>query len=180
MKLYSYVVDHDTGYAPNPFYGLCTLACCKFSKTGLRRNIVELAKNGDWVVGTGGVGKRSSGHGKIIYAMQVTETIPFADYCNSPKFRKREDAGKNSPNETWRRALISKNFFYFGCNAVKIPKRFSEIVCGRGFKRHFTETFMQKFVTWIKTHKRGKSGQPCALENKKSSAKSNKKPRGKC
>ncbi|MBW2740862.1 MAG: hypothetical protein JRE64_18905 [Deltaproteobacteria bacterium] len=25
-KLYSYVVDHDYGYAPNPFDGYCTLA----------------------------------------------------------------------------------------------------------------------------------------------------------
>ena len=27
--LFSYVVATDSGFAPNPFFGLCTLACCK-------------------------------------------------------------------------------------------------------------------------------------------------------
>ncbi len=55
-KLYSYVVDHDYGYAPCPFGG-CTLAKCKYGtikcKTGTRRNIVELAEEGDWIAGLG-------------------------------------------------------------------------------------------------------------------------------
>lgn len=29
MKLFSYIVTHDAGFAPNPFWGYCTLACCK-------------------------------------------------------------------------------------------------------------------------------------------------------
>ena len=29
MKLYSYIVARDFGFAPNPFYGFCTLATCK-------------------------------------------------------------------------------------------------------------------------------------------------------
>ena len=29
MTLYSYIVKHDNGFAPNPFHGFCTLACCK-------------------------------------------------------------------------------------------------------------------------------------------------------
>ena len=101
MKLYSYVVDHDTGYAPNPFGGLCTLACCKYSKTGRRRNIVELAEVGDWIVGTGGRNEtKSAGPGRIIYAMKVVKTIPFADYCRFSRFRGRCDAGKPSPKRT--------------------------------------------------------------------------------
>ena len=28
-KLYAYVMTYDTGFAPNSFYGVCTLACCK-------------------------------------------------------------------------------------------------------------------------------------------------------
>jgi hypothetical protein len=43
MKLYSYVVTHDTGFSPNPFWGCCTLADCK---PAIRRT----AKIGDWVV----------------------------------------------------------------------------------------------------------------------------------
>ena len=51
MKLYSYIVARDFGFAPNPFYGFCTLATCK-------PKIREHASVGDWVVGTGA---RSSG-----------------------------------------------------------------------------------------------------------------------
>ena len=29
MKIYSYIVKRDYGFAPNPFYGYCTLATCK-------------------------------------------------------------------------------------------------------------------------------------------------------
>ena len=29
MIVYEYVMKCDTGFAPNPFYGTCTLACCK-------------------------------------------------------------------------------------------------------------------------------------------------------
>ena len=29
LKLYSYVIARDFGFAPNPFYGFCTLATCK-------------------------------------------------------------------------------------------------------------------------------------------------------
>ena len=29
MRVFSYIVTHDTGYAPNPFHGFLTLACCK-------------------------------------------------------------------------------------------------------------------------------------------------------
>lgn len=44
--LFSYIVDHDLGFAPNPFGGYCTLVRCKFGgKTG-RRNVVELADVG--------------------------------------------------------------------------------------------------------------------------------------
>ena len=29
MIVYEYVMTSDSGFAPNPFYGACTLACCK-------------------------------------------------------------------------------------------------------------------------------------------------------
>jgi len=62
-RLYSYVVDHDLGFAPNPFGGCCTLAKCKYGSK--RRNIVEMAETGDWIAGTGGADlSKSAGHGK--------------------------------------------------------------------------------------------------------------------
>lgn len=46
MRLYVYVVTHDTGFAPNPFHGYCTLATCK-------PHIRGRAEAGDWVIGLG-------------------------------------------------------------------------------------------------------------------------------
>lgn len=53
-RLFSYVVDHDLGFSPDPFGGYCTLVYCKFSRDGKHPNIVELAQASDWVIGTGG------------------------------------------------------------------------------------------------------------------------------
>ena len=47
MKLYSYIIKSDLGFSPNPFWGKCTLACCK-------PVIRKTAKPGDWVVGIRG------------------------------------------------------------------------------------------------------------------------------
>ena len=46
MNIYSYIVRYDSGFAPNPFYGYCTLANCKPIIRGH-------AQVNDWVVGTG-------------------------------------------------------------------------------------------------------------------------------
>jgi hypothetical protein len=81
-----YVVKKDTGFAPNPFHGWCTLACCK---PAIRRR----AKAGDWIVG---VAPKSYGNG-IVYAMRVEETITFAEYWRDRRFA--------SKRPRWGRAL---------------------------------------------------------------------------
>ena len=83
MKLYSYVVARDFGFAPNPFYGFCTLATCK-------PKIRKTASVSDWVIGTGS--KTNQRNGYLVYAMRVTETMSFNDYWQDPRFRnKRPD-----------------------------------------------------------------------------------------
>lgn len=81
MRLYSYVVRHDIGFAPNPFHGWCTLATCK-------QDIRAKAEAGDWVVGTGSA---SVGLGdRLVYMMRVDEVLTYDDYWNDPRFiRKR-------------------------------------------------------------------------------------------
>src|ERR1700722_17582207 len=103
-KLFSYVVDHDLGFAPNPFGGFCTLAKCKFGTK--KRNIVEMAEEGDWVAGTGGADlKQSAGHGKLIYAMSVDKKMPLADYCRN--FNNRIDSEHDWVVKDGRSALLS-------------------------------------------------------------------------
>ena len=82
MRLFSYVVAQDFGFAPNPFYGFCTLATCK---PGIRKG----ADIGDWVIGTGsrGKGKVQDRRGFLVYAMRVTETMTFNEYWGNPRFR---------------------------------------------------------------------------------------------
>src|SRR6266498_2682411 len=78
-KLFSYVVDSDSGLAPASGGNFCSLAKCKYKKK--KRNIVEMARKGDWIVGTGGKSKRSAGPGKLIYAMRVDRKISLEEYC---------------------------------------------------------------------------------------------------
>ena len=46
MNMFSYVITHDSGFAPNPFQGFLTLATCK-------PLVRKTAKVGDVLVGTG-------------------------------------------------------------------------------------------------------------------------------
>lgn len=75
--LYIYVVARDFGFAPNPFYGLCTLATCV-------PRIRASAQIGDWIMGVGGSRLRATG--KCIYLMKVSEILTFNDYWSDPRF----------------------------------------------------------------------------------------------
>ena len=78
VKVYSYVVTHDYGFAPNPHGGYCTLACCK---PRIRRS----AGIGDLIVGTGS-GQRGRGD-RLVYVMRVSEAMSFTEYWHDPRFR---------------------------------------------------------------------------------------------
>lgn len=163
-RLFSYVVDHDKGFSPDPFGGFCTLAYCKFSKDGRRPNIVELAKVGDWVVGTGGASKRSAGHGRLVYAMRVTEKLPLQQYRTDARFSGRPYDAKDQPR-TGRFALISTDFFYFGAAKLSIPQEFTKKPLekkGPGFRSEFDQTFISQFERWLRrNHSRGVHENPC-------------------
>jgi hypothetical protein len=79
MVIYSYVVVRDYGFAPNPFFGYCTLATCK-------PNIRKSAQIGDWVIGTGSAAKDGNFKNRLIYAMCVEEKLSFNDYWNDTRF----------------------------------------------------------------------------------------------
>ena len=79
MKLYSYIVTRDFGFAPNPFYGYCTLATCK---PAIRR----CANIGDIVVGIGSAAKGSLYKNRLIYAMIVSEKLTFDEYWNCERY----------------------------------------------------------------------------------------------
>ena len=146
-RLFTYVLRYDTGFAPNPFHGYCTLATCK----PMIRGSAEI---GDWVVGIGSV--RNGTKGKVVYAMQVEEILDFDQYWRDPRFGDKRPALKGGPKQrcgdniyhrdpqsgNWiqesgfhsrkdierdtksTRVLISRRFAYFGTRAIEIPCRF--------------------------------------------------------
>ncbi len=85
MKIFTYRVARDFGFAPNPFNGFCTLATCK-------PKIRNSAQVGDWVLGLGT--KSLKCRDFLIYAMRVNEKVSFDEYWNDERFQCK----KSSPN----------------------------------------------------------------------------------
>jgi putative DNA base modification enzyme with NMAD domain len=81
VRLHSYIVEHDLGFAPNPFHGICTLTACK-------PKIRKYARFGDYIIGTGT--KKRELNGRLVYIMRVGEIMGFDDYWDDLRFiRKR-------------------------------------------------------------------------------------------
>jgi len=91
MKLFSYVVRLDFGFAPNPFHGVCTLATCK-------GQIRRTAAVGDWVVGTGSTAYGLQG--RIVYAMNISEKLTFQQYWQDPRFSAKRPYLRGSLKQT--------------------------------------------------------------------------------
>jgi hypothetical protein len=99
MNLCSCVVVKDRGLAPNPFWGYCTLAVCTPNHMGIQ------AQNGDWFIGT----TTAIRGNKLVYAMQVSEVLPFERYYTDPRFDKKKPVVKG----TWRQRC-GDNIYYKG------------------------------------------------------------------
>ncbi|MBK9047533.1 MAG: hypothetical protein IPL74_12755 [Bacteroidetes bacterium] len=69
MIMYSYLIEHDLGLAPNPFGKYCTLAVCK---SEIRKS--KKLSIGDWIIGTGS--------GDLEAATKKTATKKI-DLCNA-------------------------------------------------------------------------------------------------
>jgi hypothetical protein len=166
--LFSYVVDHDHGFAPNPYSHYCTLVHCKFGGSSGRRSIVEMAKVGDWIVGTGGRSKKSSGTGTVLYLMRVDEKLPFWKFLSDKRFRGRPDCVDLGRGNKF--ALVSQNYFYFGRHALKTSRLPAEIArkelvkTGPGFRRDYPSAPLKRLVAWFGSHfEIGMHGDPCAV-----------------
>lgn len=205
MKIYSYVVRYDSGFAPNPFWGYCTLATCK-------PKIRQKAKKGDWVMGTGST--KTVGNDRLVYAMKMTEVMPLEDYWNDNRFQKkkpcqrlkrsvgdniyyRDENGKirqyfpslhSHPNredmETKERdlkgenVLISEsgNFYYFGREAPKIPEALLCLVKKGPFhKCKFSQEVIDRFLQWIQREKPGIHGFPSGYFSKENCIRDDKR-----
>lgn len=150
MKLFSYIVRYDVGFAPNPFHGVCSLATCK-------QDIRRLAQLGDWLVGTG---SRTNGKaGNLVFAMCISEIVDFDRYWADARFSAKrpnlrgsrmQQFGDNiyhrGPDGDWiqensrhskadgspevrhilrdtrsERVLLGREFIYFGGDGPNVP-----------------------------------------------------------
>lgn len=148
----------DTGFAPNPFWGFLTLACCK---PDIRRK----AKVGDWIVG---LTPKALGN-RIVYCMRVDERMTFDDYWSDQRFWQkrprqgsevrdrrgdniyeplpgdgfrqlpsmhsngaRENEGNKEHDLKGVQVLVSETFAYFGSRALPLPPALTPLIIGVG------------------------------------------------
>jgi len=101
MKYCFYRMNVDSGFAPNPYYGYCTLAAC--TPNHMRANL----KRGDVIVGveSDSLIKRrrqvrgpSSTEGRcLIYYLPIAEVLDLDSYFHDPRFvRKKPDLDSRS------------------------------------------------------------------------------------
>ncbi len=100
MRLFSYVVDRDYGFAPNPFFGVCSLATCK-------PIIRRVGSVGDWVIGTGSSSRNRRGF--LVYAMRVTETMKFNEYWENERFDRKRPNLRGSKKQAFGDNIYFKN-----------------------------------------------------------------------
>lgn len=187
MKLFSYIVSHDKGFAPNPFWGYCTLATCK---PAIRRT----AKKGDLIVG---LSPKAKGH-RVVYVMRVDDIMTFDKYFRDPQFARKipdyttgneihkcgdncyepghqgrfrqlrsmhsKGCGENPTNKKRDldgiHVLISQHFCYFGPEAPLLPRSLNELKVGRSHKCRFSEQVIKRVVHWMDSQPSGVQTSP--------------------
>jgi len=175
------------GSAPNPFWGVCSLAICK-------PRIRNAARLGDWLVGTASksFGERA---GSVIYAMKVTRKMSLAsydaytrqhlpgkipqwlssdpvlrfgdsiyDFSSDPPTQRDSVHGKDRQDDDLigRFALLSEHFFYFGDEPRVLPSDLQAIVVQRGHRSTANAPYLEPFLDWLKSL----SLEPCRLYGK--------------
>ena len=153
MRLFTYIVARDYGFAPNPFGGVCTLATCK-------PKIRRTASVGDWIAGI--ASKKYCRVPSLLYMMRVDEVSTYNEYWKDSRFQKKKPSRTSSVKQLfgdniyhrnakgqWIQAdshhsledgtpnlrnidndtqsegvLIGWRYAYWGSNAIKIPGEF--------------------------------------------------------
>ena len=99
-KICSYVVRVDSGAAPNPFWGCCTLAICTPN-----HQRADLHK-GDWIVGT----TPKDFGSKFLYLMELEEKpLSLDQYFVDPRFEQKKPQLK--PEDDQRERVCGDNFY---------------------------------------------------------------------
>lgn len=84
IRLFSYKMTHDTGFAPNPFHGILTLANCK-------PYMRKTKQKGDWIAGFSSVELNGDkvGEERLIFLMKVTDKVKYCQYWDNPVYKNK-------------------------------------------------------------------------------------------
>ena len=190
MKLFSYVIPRDYGFAPNPYFNYCTLATCK-------QIIRNRAQIGDWIAAFGSA--KSSVRQKMVSLMRVDEILTFDEYWEDSRFKNKRpvfnkgmihmygdniyhhvegewiqenshhshmDGSTNYANlardTSTDRVLIAAEFYYFGNNAIELPEKFSNFIWkGRNHGVYNDQGLINEFIDFIRSnYENGINGIP--------------------
>ncbi|MFC1675922.1 hypothetical protein ACFL3G_02525 [Planctomycetota bacterium] len=195
MKCYSYIIARDYGFAPNPFGLYCTLATCKpgIRKRAVRDDWIigtgsACGHGSERLVFAMKVAEKLDfneywSEPRFIYKKPVLNGSLKQMYGDnvyvkrSGKWRQADshhshaDGTENIHNlqrdTSQPYVLVSEHFYYFGRNAVAIPKRFREqnglSICkkGPGYRCHLPDVFVSGFIKWLENnHSPGYKGNP--------------------
>jgi len=125
MILYGYKMTHDTGFAPNPYHGVLTLATCK-------PLIRKWAKEGYWISGwtSNEVFDKeykkhyfSDDNQKLIYLANVKKVITFDEYWN-------EEEKVYSLKKQPTKSIAGGKEFFKSCGNILVTKNNDISFCG--------------------------------------------------
>lgn len=187
-RIFSYVITHDTGFAPNPYGGVLTLATCK-------PKIRKVGKAGDWLLGTGS--KNTIGSNRLVYAAQVSEVLTLAEYGKSTLYKFKIPCLSGEPwqrhgdniywlnaNDEWRQrrnlhhnvehvkrdlsgenVLVCNDFWYFGKQAPAFPDELKSLIkAGPGHKTDSTPLHFDVLKSWLSSFQTGINGVPFYMD----------------
>ncbi len=187
MKICAYTLTTDTGFAPNPFHGTCTLAACTPNHMGAK--LVP----GDWIAGF----FRKDRTPYLVYAMRVEEVMGYDSYYWDSRFQEKKPREEGLPEDRcgdniyhrdtsgkWLRdkgphhqndrsfeqdtryaiVYIGGVYAYFGRNARinPLPNELRAVLKnGRGIKyTRESEPLFSSFLRWLEAMPIGIHGPP--------------------
>ena len=172
MKLCSYIVREDTGLAPNPFWGPCTLAVCTPNHQGSRLEV------GDWIAG---FLAKDRGY-RFLYAMEISESLDLDEYHRDLRFEQKKpnlrgtwkercgdnfysrgsdgqwiqhrnrfhlDEGLKRQDTKHARVFVGHRFWYRGRSAAATPEQYAPLIGGRGARVNHAPELVSDFCAWV-------------------------------
>jgi hypothetical protein len=193
MKICIYKMTVDTGFAPNPFHGICTLAACTPNRMNARLD------PRDYIAG---FRKTTNSYG-LVFWMNVDGWMDYQDYFTDHRFRLKkprvtgtwqERCGDNiyyrKKNGQWhqipsihhtdedeQRKDLKNHIAYFGTifsyqgkhaedSSNQLLNRFHQLLPRRGIKYCRAENMLQpQLLQWLTSFHPGIHGDPKEWEN---------------